>query len=71
MQLELYFFEPVGYVVVVDAPDEDGPLVGVFGADAWGAVVGVEGFGDGAVDYWGLVRRVGEWLRRGQGEKGF
>lgn len=50
MQLELHLFQPVGYVLVVDAADEDGPLVRVLGADARGAVVGVEGLGDGAVD---------------------
>ena len=56
MQLELHFFEPVGDVFVVDAADEDGPLVRVFGADAGWAVAGVEGLGDGAVDCWGSVR---------------
>ena len=50
MELELDFFQPVGDVFVVEAANEDGPLVRVFGADARGAVVGVEGFGDGAVD---------------------
>lgn len=50
MQLELHLLQPVGYVLVVNAADEDGPLVRVLGAYARGAVVGVEGLGDGAVD---------------------
>lgn len=50
MELELDFFEPVGYVVVVDAADVDGPLVSVFGGDVGGAIVRVEGGGGGAVD---------------------
>ena len=50
MEFELYFFEPVGYVGVVDAADVDGPLVGVFGSNACGAIVRVEGGGSGAVD---------------------
>ena len=48
------FFQPVGYVFAVDAAYVDGPEVGVFGCYACGAVVGVDGFGDGAVD-WGLL----------------
>ena len=50
MQLELHLLQPVRYVLVVDAPHEDGPLVRVFGADAGRAVAGIEGFSDGAVD---------------------
>lgn len=72
MQLELHLFEPVGDVFVVDAADEDGPLVRVFGADAGGPVAGVEGLGDGAVDCFGW--RVSEGVlagrRRGKGEEG-
>ena len=50
VELELHFFEPVGYVGVVDAADVDGPLVGVFGGNACGTIVWVEGGGCGAVD---------------------
>ena len=55
MELELDFAEPVGDVFAVDAADVDGPLVGVFGVDVWGAVGGVEGFGDASIDYDRLV----------------
>lgn len=58
MQLELHLFQPVGYVFVVDAADEDGPLVRVLRAYARGAVVGVEGLGDGAVDCGGGCQSV-------------
>ncbi len=55
MQLELHLFQPVGNVFVVDAADKDGPLVRVLGADVGGAVGGVDGLGDGAVDWWVLA----------------
>lgn len=50
MEFELDFFEPVGYVFAVYSADVDGPLVRVVCVDAGGAVVGVEGFGNAAVD---------------------
>ena len=50
MQFELHFAEPVGDVFAVDAAHVDGPLVRVVGVYAGGAVGGVEGFGDAAVD---------------------
>lgn len=50
MQFELHLFEPVGDVGVGDAFDVDGPGVGVFGVDVFGAVGGVDEGGDGAVD---------------------
>lgn len=71
MQLELYLLQPVGYVFVVDAADEDGPLVRVLGTYARGAVVGVEGLGDGAVDYGESLQSVmgGSYRRTGRREE--
>ena len=51
VEFELDFFEPVGYVFVVDAFDIDGPFVRVILVRAIFAVGGVDGFGDGAVDW--------------------
>lgn len=50
MQLELDFFEPIGYVFIVNTLDVDGPLMCVFGVDSWGTVVWVDRFGDTAED---------------------
>lgn len=50
VELELDFAQPVGDVFAVDAADVDGPLVRVVGVYTGGAVGGVEGFGDAAVD---------------------
>ena len=50
MQFELDFAQPVGDVFAVDAAHVDGPLVCVVWVYAGGAVGGVEGFGDAAVD---------------------
>ena len=56
VELELHFLEPVRDVFAVDAAHVDGPLVRVFGADVGGAVEGIEGFSDGAVN-WLLLRQ--------------
>jgi hypothetical protein len=51
VQLELYLFEPVGYVFVADAFDVDGPSVGVFGGEVGRFLGGVDGFGYAAEDW--------------------
>ena len=51
MQLELDFAKPVGYVLAVDALDEDAPLVSVIGGCIGGVVFGVEGMGFTTEDF--------------------
>lgn len=69
MQLELDFFQPVGDVFVVDAFDEDAPLVGVVGRGIGRPLLGVEGLRFAAKDEWaedgdllqGSVSRREQW----------
>jgi hypothetical protein len=48
----LDFFQPVGDVFVVDAFDEDAPLVGVVDGGVGGSLFGVERFRFAAEDEW-------------------
>jgi hypothetical protein len=50
VEFELHFLEPVGYVLAIDAADEDFPTVGMVGRGIFGTVCGIERYGFGAVD---------------------
>lgn len=50
MQFELYLFQPVGYIDVINTFDVDRPGVRVLGVDVRGTIGGIDEFGYGAVD---------------------
>jgi len=50
MEFELHFLEPVGYVLAIDAADEDFPTVSMVGRGIFWTVCGIERRGLGAVD---------------------
>jgi hypothetical protein len=50
VEFELHFLEPVGYVLAINATDEDFPTVGMVGRGIFWAVCRIERRSFGAVD---------------------
>jgi hypothetical protein len=50
VEFELHFLEPGGYVLAINAADENFPAMGMVGRGIFGTVCRIERYGFGAVD---------------------